>query len=46
MASVRDVSVFIVGMMRSGSTLLETILDAHRYGWGVLGDTFPAIRDG
>lgn len=29
------VPVFIVGMMRSGSTLLETMLNAHKDMWGI-----------
>ena len=29
------VPVFIVGMMRSGSTLTETMLDAHKHVWGM-----------
>ncbi len=27
--------IFIIGMMRSGSTLLETMLDAHEHVWGM-----------
>jgi len=32
--------IFIVGMMRSGSTLLETMLDAHSEVWGMGEDSF------
>ena len=42
--------VFIVGMMRSGSTLLETMLDAHHQVWGlgedsIFNSALPAFRD-
>jgi len=43
--------VFIVGMMRSGSTLTETMLDAHKeiYGIGedsVFNGNLSSLRDG
>lgn len=42
--------VFIVGMMRSGSTLVETMLDAHNDVWGMGEDSvfnanLPLLRD-
>mmetsp|Transcript_2943 Transcript_2943/g.4462 ORF Transcript_2943/g.4462 Transcript_2943/m.4462 type:complete len:1306 (-) Transcript_2943:83-4000(-) len=48
--SVSRTPIFIVGMMRSGSTLLETILDAHPsvYGLGedsVFNSHLPLVRN-
>lgn len=45
------VPVFIIGMMRSGSTLLETILDSHSSIWGLGEDSIfnahlEALRSG
>lgn len=45
-----DVPIFIVGMMRSGSTLLETMLDSHPFIWGsgedsVFNNNLTALRD-
>eukprot|EP01033_Poteriospumella_lacustris_P018473 gene18473-13293_t len=43
--------IFVIGMMRSGSTLLETILDTHPLIWGmgedsVFNSNLTALRDG
>ena len=44
--SVSEVPVFIVGMPRSGSTLIETILDAHPQAYGAGEFTaMPALID-
>jgi tetratricopeptide (TPR) repeat protein len=40
MGSASRIPVFIVGFFRSGSTLLETMLDAHPLVWG-LGESSP-----
>ena len=39
MGSTTKIPVFIVGFFRSGSTLLETMLDAHRNVWGMVEET-------
>ena len=43
--------IFVVGMMRSGSTLVESILSSHSKVWGagedsVFNGNLPAVRDG
>lgn len=50
LGSPSQVPVFVVGMMRSGSTLVEQILNAHSKGFGIGEDSvfngnLPAIRD-
>lgn len=49
--SKNSVPIFIVGLMRSGSTLVESVLAAHSQGYGMGEDSvfngmLPVIRDG